>query len=286
MFEQPSARYAVAKLPTPVLNTSEFPFVFGNRDGKTLHLDAAGLIRELEFIALPDTAFTIERVIMRGTATIYQVTTGDYPYASQGGYYIDSRFVQAREDHPPERVKHLPAKNDIIAHLIASVGSPYLWGGNCREGIGQMLTFYPPRGPLSADDRDRWMLMGVDCSGLLYQATNGCTPRNTTSLITFGESVPAADLTAAQIIQAVEPLDIMVWPGHVIIILDRERVIESRLDYNENQAGNQGGVRIRTLEEVLAEILKERIPINSYDDKGKTEQKHFVIRRWYKESTS
>ena len=282
MAEQSSPRYAVAVLPAPLWNTPEFPLIFGTGDGNTLHLDAAELIRELEYIALPGTAFAIEEVIGRGTATLYRVTTADYPYTAQNGYFLDSRFVETKEDTPPDRVQQLPAQQEIIARLIAAAGSPYLWGGNYREGIPQMLSFYPPRVPLAPPERDRWMLKGLDCSGLLYQATSGCTPRNTSSLITFGEAVSVAHCTAPQIISAVEPLDIIVWPGHVIIILDRERVIESRLDYDENQAGNQGGVRIRKIEEVLAELLKERIPVNSYEEKGKTLQKHFVIRRWYK----
>lgn len=281
MVEEDSAHHAVAVLPTPVLNTPEFPAVFGGGEGKTLHLDGDGLIREVEFIALPATPFTIEKVFTRGTATIYQVTTGDYPYASPGGYYVDSRFVEIWKDRPPDRQKELPPHNDILARLIAAEGSPYLWGGNCPEGIPQMISFYPPRTPLAPDERDRWMLKGLDCSGLLYQATDGWTPRNTSSLITFGQAVPIAHLTAPQIIQAVEPLDIIVWQGHVVIILDRDRAIESRLDYDENQAGNQGGVRIRKLEAVLDELLRERMPVNSYDDKRASEEKRFVIRRWY-----
>jgi len=93
--------------------------------------------------------------------------------------------------------------------------------------------------------------------------------------------VPIADAPLAQIIQAVEPLDIIVWPGHVIIVLDRDRVIESRPDYDKTRAANRGGVRIRTVGEVLTEILKDRIPVNSYDTGGTTGRKQFVIRRWY-----
>ncbi len=33
--------------------------------------------------------------------------------------------------------------------------------------------------------------------------------------------------------------------------------------------------------EVLTEILKDRIPVNSYNVKEIPEQKQFVIRRWY-----
>ena len=144
-----------------------------------------------------------------------------------------------------------------------------------------MLTFFPPRIPLSKDVKDQWILKGLDCSGLLYQATNGFTPRNTSTLISFGEPVPVATLDPHQIIQVLKTLDILVWKGHVIIIIDKERAIESRLDYDTKREGNQGGVRIRPLIEVLDEILQERIPLNQYTDVVEEEKKKFVVRRWY-----
>lgn len=273
--------YAIAELPTPVLNTPDFSFVFGNKNGKTLHLDDSGLIREIEFIALPKTVFKIENSIKKGTATIYKVTTKDYPYPTQKGYFIDSRFVKTMHNKPLSRSRKLPNKKAIINTLVSSEGSRYLWGGNYKEGIPQMLSFYPPSPSIHTDLKDQWMLKGVDCSGLLYESTNGSTPRNTSSLISFGEPVKIAGLSIDQIIQKVEPLDIIVWKGHMIIVLDKERVIESRLDYDKKREGNQGGVRIRTLKEVLSETLKERIPVNNYEDKVKEGKQKFVIRRWY-----
>jgi hypothetical protein len=71
--------YAVATLPAPVLNTPDFASVFGGGDGKTLHLDPSGLIREVEFVAIPGTVFHIEESLKRGDQTIYRVTTDEYP---------------------------------------------------------------------------------------------------------------------------------------------------------------------------------------------------------------
>jgi len=273
--------YAVAELPTPVLNTPDFSFVFGNKDRKTLHLDDSWLIREVEFIALPETVFTIENIIKKENTTIYKITTDDYPYPTQKGYFIDSRFVKTVDYKPPNRFKRLPSKKAIINKLVSSEDSKYLWGGNYKEGIPQMLSFYPPHPSISLDLKEHWMLKGVDCSGLLYEATNGCTPRNTSSLVTFGEPVKIANLSDLQIIQKLEPLDIIVWKGHAIIVLDKERVIESRLDYDMEREGNQGGVKIHKLKEVLSEILKERIPVNNYEDEVEEGEQKFVIRRWY-----
>jgi hypothetical protein len=276
-----SPRYAQAVLPTPVFNTPEVSSVFGTRYMKTAHAHEAGLLRELEFIALPDTVLSIEAVIRMGETTVYRVATDEYPYPSTDGYYVDCRFVRTCEVKPPDRAKRLPDKDAIIASLIAAEGSAYLWGGNLREGIPQLLIFYPPSRSLTPAEHGRWILQGLDCSGLLYQATGGCTPRNTSSLVTFGKPVPIANLSGPQIIQAIEPLDIIVWPGHVIIVLDRDRVIESRPDYDATQAGNQGGVRIRKIGEALSEIMKDRVPVHNFDRAGSAVQKQFVIRRWY-----
>ncbi len=275
------ALYAIAELPTPVLNTPEFSSVFGNKDGKTLHLDGSGLMREVEFIALPKTVFKIENIINKRNTTIYKITTDDYPYPTPKGYFIDKRFVKTVDYKPPNRLKRLPVKKVIINKLLSSKGSNYIWGGNYKAGIAQMLSFYPPSPTIDTELKDRWMLKGVDCSGLLYEATNGYTPRNTSSLLSFGEPVKIADLSANQIMQKVKPLDIIVWKGHVIIILDRERTIESRLDYDKKRQGNQGGVRIRDLKEALIETLRTKIPVNNYVDEVKEGRKKFVVRRWF-----
>ena len=141
--------------------------------------------------------------------------------------------------------------------------------------------FIPPPIPPSQDIKDQWILKGLDCSGLLYEATNGCTPRNTSSLISFGEPVQIATLDSDQIIQSLQTLDILVWKGHVIIVLDKDRAIESRLDYDTTREGNQGGVRIRTLKDVVDETLGTRVPVNEYTDVVEGGKKKFVVRRWY-----
>ena len=278
--QQPPDLYAIAFLPTPVLNTPDFSFVFGNKNGNTLHLDDAGLMREVEFIALPETIFAIEKTINQGPITLYKITTVDYPYPTNKGYFIDSRFVQTTDQILPRQLKTLPDQQVIINRLLSAEGSRYIWGGNVKAGIPQLLSFYPPHSPLHPDIRDQWMLKGVDCSGLLYEATHGYTPRNTSALITFGKPVSIANLRSDQIINTVEPLDIIVWEGHVIIVLDRDRAIESRLDYDTQQGGNQCGVKIRTLKYVLDETMNERVPVNTYTD-AVDGNKKFVVRRWY-----
>lgn len=289
-----SAKYAIAILPTPVLNTPDFPVVFGGKDGSTLRLDEKNRIKELELICFPETVFEIEEIIEKNGRIVYKVTTSDYPYPTKKGYFIDSRFVKIVEIQPPERHKKLPSKLTIIQNLLSAEGSNYVWGGNCKDGVPEMLSFYQPASSLpvvTAKVRDKWMLKGVDSSGLLYYATNGYTPRNSSSLVSYGNPVRIAGLKIDEIIQKVEPLDIIVWIGHTSVILnlyssrykDIECLIESRIDYDKDKEGFEGGVWIRPLREVLIEIMERLIPADSYDQKLEGGKKKFVIRRWYEQ---
>jgi cell wall-associated NlpC family hydrolase len=272
-------RYAVALLPTPVLNTPDFATVFGGRDGRTLHADRCGQIRAMEFVALPGTPFRIEETVNKGNTAIYRVSTDDYPYPTTTGYFIDSRFVRTSDTPPPQRPRQLPPREVVIARLLAAQGSRYVWGGNVRAGVPQLLSFYPPTAgaPLPQETRERWELKGVDCSGLLYEATGGYTPRNTSALVDYGAPLPIAGFSPAQILKQVAPLDLIVWQGHVMIILDRDRLIESRLDCS----GRQDGVRVRPLREALDELRTNRIPVDDYAAAAARGVKGFVIRRWW-----
>ncbi|MHC1697182.1 MAG: peptidoglycan endopeptidase [Geobacteraceae bacterium] len=271
-------RYAVATGPVPVLNTPDFRSVFGGNDGTTLAVDRCGQLRALEFIALPGTAFRIEGSSSDFHFPTYRVTSDDYPYPSTTGYYIDSRMVRTTDSAPTLRKRTLPDPETIISRLVSAVGTPYQWGSNLREGIPEMLSLYPPTDnqPLEKDTQKTWTLQGLDCSGLLYEATNGWTPRNTSELVGYGSPVTIAGLDAERIIQNIQPLDLIVWKGHVMIILDRERLIESWLDCQ----GTAGGVTIRNLREALRQLLAARTPLNAYQG-GSTATNGFVIRRWH-----
>ena len=178
--------YAVAVLPTPVLDTPDFSGVFGGNDGSTLRLDERNQIEELELICLPKTVFKIEEISEIDGRTIYKVTTNDYPYPTSKGYFIDSRFVEIVGIQPPQRPKKLPSRQAVIQNLLSAGSANYLLGGNYKDGVPQMLSFYEPTSPLPSKIRDKWVLKGLDCSGLLYYATNGYTPRNTSSLVNYG----------------------------------------------------------------------------------------------------
>ena len=273
-----AARYAVVTRPTPVFSTPDISALFGGSSGGELRLDRCGQLRELEFVALPGTVFTVEARIVKDASPVLRVTTRDYPYPARNGYFVDARFVTETDARPPERQPHLPPGDQVLATMLASVGSDYVWGGNVRRGIAGMSEFYPPAAGRKVSGREtlRRRLEGLDCSGLLYEATDGFTPRNTSALVSFGAGVNIAGLSVDALAARLEPLDLIAWNGHVIIVLDRNRTIESRLD-----CGKKSGVVITPLKERLAQIMKTRQPVDAYPPNAVAGKGAFVVRRWY-----
>ena len=260
-------KYAVAILHTPVLNTSDFESVFGGESGDSLMLDENGHIMTLEFIAIPYTAFEIHETIPKQEHNIYRITSTDYPYTS-AELFIDSRFVNVLDKKPEGRKVEMPAKDVIIQNMEALEGYRYLWGGNYGDGVVDMLDFYKPSSDLDVDTKATWCLKGVDCSGLIYQATNGTTPRNTSSLIYYGTGLEISGKSDTAIYHLLRPLDLIVWKGHVIIVLDENTTIESR---------PPKGVQKNDLFKRLKEVIEERQPVNDWD---LSEGERFVVRRW------
>ncbi len=258
--------YAYAEDYVPVLNTYDFFLVFGGEDGSTVKLKD-GLIAEMEFIAFPGTAFKVHEVIEFEDRHLkyYRVTTEDYDYP--GNLYVDSRMVKDMYEQPAKRRKFVPKKEDMLAELNRLEGYPYMWGGNCADGLEFMLKYYKPKKKLTKEMRDLWMLKGVDCSGLLYQASNGCTPRNTSSMTTYGKAVEIEGKTADEIINVLQPLDLIVLKGHVIIVYDENTVIES----SPGTGVHKTGIKAR-----LERLMETLTPANEFSKTGKV----FVVRRW------
>lgn len=274
-------KYAIAKTDAPVLHTPDWTEVFASGSG--LKLDADGQVGEMEFIALPGTAFTILAKETHRGNTYYKVSTGDVPDLDPAdglAYWVDGRFLSFSDTKPAERVRVKPDAETVKANLMKGVGARYIWGGNKLAGIPDMLTMYPPKKELNTELTDKWSMHGVDCSGFLYEATGGYTPRNTGDLIKFGSGLTIAGQTAEQIKAQLKPLDLIVWRGHLMIVLDNNKTIESRWDYDLDTPGDQGGVRVRDLDYVLQETLSRRVGVNDYDDEVPADAKKFVIRRW------
>lgn len=262
VFAEEIPQYVVAKGPSPVLNTPLFATYFSGKRA----LDPCRGVRPVEFVALTGTLFRVEGEERSQGVKLYRVSTNDYPYPAKGGYFVDARFVAPAASGAPARPRRLPTLEKVREGLLASLGKRYVWGGNVREGVPLMKELYP-KGDL---------LDGVDCSGLLYQATDGFTPRNTSTLTSFGERVAIARLTAEEIAVKLKPLDLIVWKGHVMIVLDGERIIESTMGCE----GGEAGVHLTPLMEGLAALLRHRKGVDDYGDL-KGGDKGFVVRRWF-----
>lgn len=270
-----AAEYAVAYTPAPVLNSPDFKAVFGGTDGQHLKFDRCGQLRELEYIALPGSVFTILRKQRSGTTEIYQVETDEYAAPPNVRLYVDGRFLKLATAAPSPRKRSLPQQEEIVATLRGAVGSPYVWGGNIPEGVPEPAAWFGHG--LRGGKASEHILAGLDCSGLLYYATGGWTPRNTSQLIKYGQVVATEGKRSAEIAAQLQPLDLVVWNGHVIIVLDRQTAIESRLECGKSV---NGGVVTTPLPQRIAEIMSSRHPTNAWTGALKRRD-IFIVRRWY-----
>lgn len=208
----------ITTLPTPVYNTPYFPHL-----QSTLPKDSQGLIKSVEAIAFPGTKLTC---VKEEACNALQVTLSEYP--SETSLYVDSRFLAPCPPNTPERIKRLPSSEAMLQWMVSLVGTRYFWGGNWAQGIPEMLEMYPNL--RSSDDQEDALCKGVDCSGLLFQASQGATPRNTSQLIHYGKEIEVDVFSLKDVQDALEPLDLIVWKGHVLIVLSPQEVIESRLN--------------------------------------------------------
>lgn len=247
--------FAVATAPVPV-----FTSPLAARPDAVLQPDDCGQVRQLAFIALPGTVFTIQRNKLSTRPDLLEVSTNDYIPRPGKKLYIALRNVTLHQTQPPERSPTRPSSSEIQKRLRSAVGLPYIWGGNLREGIqlGQ-----------------RRLFSGLDCSGLLYEATNGSTPRNTDQLVRFGSGVPVEGLALDGLIARLQPLDLLVWMGHVVIVLDQQTAIESILRCSRGKSG----VMITPLKKRLIQLMQSRRPANSWPSDNQ-KAKLFVVRRW------
>ena len=249
-------KFFTANSFTPILNTKKFSSVFGGDDGASIPLNEKGFVEAMESIALPGTKF-------QGKETdepfILEVTTKEYPY--KGPFYVDSRLLTPSEK---EREVILPNKEKILCTLKTLLGYPYFWGGNCL-GTKNLLSLYSP--PKKPKNLDNWKLKGFDCSGLIYNATSGYTPRNTSSWLSFGKEIEIEGKNINEVISSLKPLDAIVWDGHILFVFDQNQTIESK-------AGQ--GVVLKDIKKRLTSILEEgRAPKNTPSKEG-----YFLVRRW------
>ncbi|HEY4255149.1 MAG TPA: hypothetical protein VGM34_02250 [Chlamydiales bacterium] len=222
--------------PAPLLNTSEFELVFSGDSPQIAHFECVGL---------PGTVLEIAGE--RGN-----VLEVRWPFYSDHPLYVDKRFGQTGFFHRPACAA-IPSIKTLLERMEQRIGISYVWGGNWAAGISEMLHYYPPKISLSSRALELWTLKGLDCSGLLFEASEGTTPRNTSQLIHFGRSVSKADA-----LKNWEPMDMILYPGHVLFVRDKETIIESKSPF---------GVRVCNLQARLEELLEERIWVDEWSQK-------------------
>jgi hypothetical protein len=231
--------YFHTKIPAPILNTFDFSSIFDITTGE-VRCDEKGHIRALEFIALKDMVFEIKEHV---EGNIYRVSI---PIYSKDSLFLDKRFGELCTGSSIRLEEKSFDRDELLQKLLSFLGISYLWGGNWSRGIPEMLLFYPPQNIFSNEKKDKWQLKGIDCSGMLFEATGGLVPRNTFELMSFGRCVATEKTSINEIILKVEPLDMVVYKGHVMIVVDRDKLIESREGH---------GVIISSLEKRLLEIF-------------------------------
>ena len=257
--------YAIAHTFLPILNTPDFFNVFGGKQGNSMPLDEQGLIRAVESIALPNSKCKI----VAKTYPIVQIQTTEYPY--KGPFFTDERFLKKVTKQTKHRKKNLPSLQEILTTLSSLLGTRYLWGGNC-PGLSEMIQLYPPKEVLSPEMICNWTLKGFDCSGLIYYACQGITPRNTSSWISYGKPLLVEGKSIQEIIKLLKPLDAIFWKGHILFVYDSFHTIESRVGK---------GVILTKIEERFLEILESgKTPKNAWQQ-GVDQ---FLIRRWHPDS--
>ncbi len=169
--------------------------------------------------------------------------------------YVFKKHVQVAKS---QMDLNRPTKEILISNLKSCVGRAYLWGGN-HVGKTQFFIDHFKKNQMTIREKRALELDGIDCSGLLFYASNFSTPRNTKELQLFGSSIN--DLGV------LHPLDLILTKGHVAIILDENYVIQSR----QNR-----GVYISALKAELKQLLNKK-NFKSYVH----DENDFSIRRFY-----
>jgi hypothetical protein len=247
------SKFMRATEPAPVLNTPHWQKVFSN----PLPLDDQKLLRPVETVLLKG---SLVKVVRTFDDHIVQVKMEEYPGEE---LYIDDRFLEPAKDLS-ERKKSCPSLKRLLQQLKNWPKTIYVWGGNVTQGVPKLAEYYPMPEKVDPITKKIWMLKGVDCSGLLYEATGGFLPRNTSELVNIGIGIPIANKSAEEIAKVLIPGDLIVWKGHVIIVEENGTVFES--------AATFGGTARTKLISRLTEIMKLRQPDVS-----------FFVRRWHQD---
>lgn len=260
--------YAMTQGPTPVFNTPDFASYFEEESGDDIRSK-----KYVETVLFPGSK--IELLEQVAQSNIWKIKTDEY--MSDKDLFIDDRFVATDCESFSERKSEIPSIPEILKTMEELQKNPYVWGGNWPQGIPLLSELYPSKtefSELKAEVQASRKLAGVDCSGLLYYATQGNTPRNSSDLVNFGNPVNIENKDANAILKELQDLDLIVWNGHVVVVYSAEETIES-IDSDELKI--KGVVKFNSRQR-LQYVMKTRVPVNTPDS---TDKPHFVVRRWH-----
>lgn len=113
-----------------------------------------------------------------------------------------------------------PGENAVLA-AMSQIGITYAWGGGTLTGPSQGI-----RDGGVADSFKDYEKIGWDCSGLsrfaIYQGSRG------TKTLGRHTSVQEADGTPVAGVAAIQPGDLIFWPGHVAIAAGGGKMVEAQ----------------------------------------------------------
>jgi hypothetical protein len=163
------------------------------------------------------------------------------PYADGDLWVIDDLLVEAAVEEEALRPKAQawPAWPEMAARLRGALGARYLWGGTSGEGSPAQRDWLLARGLLAPDmlDEDPDLAIvagarGFDCSGLFCAASEFRYLGDCKDFENFSPRwllpLPASiRRDAAALVSILAPGDILLYRGHMLVMLTADRVIQA-----------------------------------------------------------
>ncbi len=229
----------LSREPVTLFTTRDLPRVY-DRAAMLLDRAAGRLLRQRvdRNIAKVLPAGSVLRADFRGDDGMAQVTDCAYhPYFRKDLFAIASTLEPLPTGSDPTWSRpSVPPDARVLERMLALVGVPYLFGGSAPEGSDSQERAVLERGLLELTDMQDGEMRrvarssGIDCSGLFNVATEysffGDTKdvyaRFQRGLLRLEGRPSAADLA-----DALEPLDIVIFEGHMLLGLGDGRVIQA-----------------------------------------------------------
>jgi hypothetical protein len=237
--------YVVNQL-TLGLNVPDFHQVFNHRN----FLNPRGHPTAYEMVLLPGmTGVALEKKEAGPSRLI------KFPFYLKP-LYVDENHLGALQDPSQEGYQLQLTPDEMMGRLQGCLGKPYLWGGNFNRPSSIFIPWLDQRFRTIKEYR-AITLDGLDCSGLLYYASGFKTPRNTAELQSYGTPLHPKE--------ALQPLDLILIRGHVMIVYDSKYLIHATQDK---------GVLLTRLDRQLARLNSKKKQVDLV-----TSCEEFSIRR-------